>query len=1136
MEIRVGAEVAGRYVVTARLGGGGAAQVWRLRDRESGAPSALKVLRGGIGEELRTRLRREGRLQAGLDHPNLLPLLEVLALPGGGVGLRMALVEGPTLRELLARGPLPMGEVAALGAGLLAGVAAAHAAGLVHRDLTPANVLLEVGRGGWVPRVTDFGLARALGESMADERTRTGVAMGTPGYMAPEQVEDFRAAGPAADVFSLGCLLYELACGEPPFDGADPATLYRQACRGDFEPPRSLAPSMPALMAAAIEAALRPDPAARPADAGALLARWPTAADSEVGGEPAPRIAPAPTAPRSQEDTFVGRTGELRELSLWLRAGPADTRARLVTVLGPGGTGKTRLARQLALTQAPAFTGGVWFCDLVEARDLPSLCAAVARALGVSLGEGEEPVARLGFALAGRGPCLVILDNFEQIVGCAPEVPARWLAAAPEARFVVTSREVLGLAEERCFRLGPLPLPEGDQDPGALAENPSVALFLSRARGRRGFALTRANAADVAALVALLEGIPLAIELAAARAGVLTPGQILARMGQRFQLLAGRGADDPRHGTLRGAIDWSWELLSPEEQAAFARLSVFEGGFTAPAAAAVLGDAGLLQALADKSLVRVLPGGRFGLFVSLQEYAAARLATAGGEEESRARHGAWFAALGADAERRLRGPGAGALIAELDNFLAAARWGLARGSPLAADCALAAGEILERRGPLAPAAALVGAALAQDLDPERRVRLLELAGRLRAAVGQTEEAREALEEALALAASLGRQDLVALAARSLGHLHRRLGRPDRAAPHLAAAQAAAQGCGDELAEGLTLLELAVVDVMSGRAADSKARFEAAQALLEAAGDPGGIARARGGLGNLATMGGRLEEAEAHYKAAIAHYEGLGDRSAEASVHTNLGMLYGTRHELDLARLHMEEALATHRAMGDRRGEASALNNLAVLHAGCERFDEARACQEAALALFRQLGSVREEGICLAALADIDLQTGDPAAARPRLEQALALQRRSHQRFEQGRTLVSLAGVLAALGELEAAGAPLEEALAIHREAHNMVDLAHGLEVMGGLQMRLGRPEAALPHFEEALAIARRAGDPDGECLRLVSVGRVKAALGDLEGAREALEQATPLSVGIRGERGEHARELLARLAESVARP
>jgi len=337
-----GAQI-GAWRVTSLLGQGGLAVVWRVVHARTGAVRALKVLTAPDAGHS-ARLLREARAQAGLSHPNVVDVEDVLEV-AGQPALLMALVEGPSLAGLLSAGLLPLPEALALFEGVLAGVEAAHGSGVVHRDLKPANVLLDPrAGGGWTPRVADFGLARQLSAEAVQALTATGAVLGTPAYMAPEQARDPSGVDARADIFSLGAVLFELACGRPPFSGVDLLAVIARAAAGDFPDPASLRPDLPASVRAAICGALAPDPGDRVPDCDTLRAvlsgerAWAASAlDPGAAATSAPAASPPAVAPRVRGEvagaggSFVGRELELGRLAVLLGRG------RLVTLMGPGG-------------------------------------------------------------------------------------------------------------------------------------------------------------------------------------------------------------------------------------------------------------------------------------------------------------------------------------------------------------------------------------------------------------------------------------------------------------------------------------------------------------------------------------------------------------------------------------------------------------------------------------------------------------------------------------------------------------------------------------------------------------------------------------------------------------------------------
>jgi len=360
---------------------------------------------------------------------------------------------------------------------------------------------------------------------------------------------------------------------------------------------------------------------------------------------------------RSPADLFVGRDGELEAVSRML----TDPQTRLVTLTGPPGIGKTRLGIACASAHAERRGCAAVFVDLAPVRDPELVMAELAQAMGVEPRGGTDLTGQLAAAL-GHQERLVVLDNCEHLLAAAPDV-GRVLAACPRLRVLATSRERLRLSAEQEFPVPPLamPAPEDVADLSGLAANPSVALLLDRARRTNpGFDLTAANALLLANACVRLEGLPLAIELAAARLKVLTPGELVFRLARRMEVLAGSTRDVPaRQRALRSSIAWSYDLLDAGERALFRGLSVFAGSWTLADASSVCvpdeDDAlAMVESLLDKSLIRRLPGdeqtAEFSMLESLREFAAEQLASHAEAEETRVRHAEHYAALAVQSE------------------------------------------------------------------------------------------------------------------------------------------------------------------------------------------------------------------------------------------------------------------------------------------------------------------------------------------------------------------------------------------------------------------------------------------------------------------------------------------------------
>jgi predicted ATPase len=374
----------------------------------------------------------------------------------------------------------------------------------------------------------------------------------------------------------------------------------------------------------------------------------------------------------AERTSFVGREGELRRIGELFAEG-----ARLVTIVGPAGNGKTRLATRLGHASSSRWDLVV-LADLSEASSPRGIALALANGLGVTSSDATtDPAEDLAGALVAAGGALVILDNFEHVVEHAAATLGRWIDDAPNACFLVTSREPLGLRGEARLELPPL------------APEEAVALFADRAAAvRTDFELTPANEATVVAVVERLDRIPLAVELAAARAGVLSPAELLDRLSSASWLRSVRRDGPERHATLQAAIDWSWRLLDEAEQATLARLSIFRGGFDLEAAEATeLGDAGpavldLVESLRAKSLIRAYgpPGPlsdttRFVLYATVRDFARERLRARGGEASARTAHARHFAAVAERCADALEGPDRSRCVGraelDLDNMLCA---------------------------------------------------------------------------------------------------------------------------------------------------------------------------------------------------------------------------------------------------------------------------------------------------------------------------------------------------------------------------------------------------------------------------------------------------------------------------------
>jgi predicted ATPase len=702
---------------------------------------------------------------------------------------------------------------------------------------------------------------------------------------------------------------------------------------------------------------------------------------------------------------IIGRSRDLETIAGLLK------RERLVTILGPPGIGKTRFAERYLELQSARTDGQVAvFCDLTDATCVDDICRLVARALDVSTVNGDSGVIveQLGRAMAGRSPMVLVLDNFEQIVGCAAATVAAWLRLAPDTRILVASRERLNLAAEVLFDLGPLSLPEEGGDSRA---SEAVQLFVERARAvAHDYVLTDGELPTVATLARQFDGNPLAIELASARMRVLTSAEILASLG--LDVLAGNAADAPaRHASLRQAIAWSWGSLKPWEQAALGQCSVFQGGFGVGAAQAVLDlspypgaptHVAVLEALCNKSLLlryRVPEEPqrtRFRLYVGIQEFGREKLVERGEREATEARHAQHLLAEGRALAVAVEGPsGVEALrrlVVETENLLAVHRRALGRvpQSGQTATEAMGAAVVLQRmllwRGPFSLLFSLLDGALgashvSEVVAPLRAAAQLAR-GRARRAVGRASDAQADFEQALALAEGVSDASLAGEILVSLGGLHVYCSRASDAA----ACFARAVGTGDPRAKRLAHASLALLRKHQGRHGEAIELLKEAVNLHREGGDLLQETLTILNLAGLKGQSGLLEEACTDIERAFTTLTAFGLRRPSVLALGIWGVLEHARGHFEAAEPLYERAQLIFQGLDEPRGEGMGFAYQGLLHDAMGRLGEARDCCEKALSVLGGSGHPIE-ALALATLAGLDAAAGRLTEARARYDAA-----------------------------------------------------------------------------------------------------------------------------------------------------
>ncbi|HEY3079372.1 MAG TPA: tetratricopeptide repeat protein [Chloroflexota bacterium] len=756
-----------------------------------------------------------------------------------------------------------------------------------------------------------------------------------------------------------------------------------------------------------------------------------------------PNNLPAqPTPLIGREQAAAGALGRLRR---------ADV--RLLTLTGPGGIGKTRLALQIAADALDDFEGGVFFTPLETIRDPALLAGAVAQAVGLRTGEHRPAAAAVQDYLRDK-TALLVLDTFEQIVAAALQV-TELLEACPRLKVLATSRVPLHVRGEHEYAVAPLVLPDRLHPPptSAIVRCPAVAVFIERALDvDPAFAVTNENAPAVAEICHRLDGVPLAIELAAARTKLLSPREMLRRLERRLPLLTGGARDLPaRQQTLRDAIGWSYDLLAPEEQALFRRLAVFLGGCTLEAAEAIgdaPGDLGIevldgLGRLVDSSLLRreaATEQSRFAFLETIREYAFERLVASGEADAVRTRHAAYYTALAEAAEPWF---GRGQQVEWLDRL----------------EC-----EHGNLRGALR--------SLSESGDSGGALRLASTLWRFWWARGHRDEGQRWLGEVLALPGA----DAPA---------------PARAEALLGAATLSASPAGRTAVPH----EWARVRPLA----------EESLALFGALDDRAGTARALQFLGHATLGSGDFAEARALFERSLARGRDLSEPRIVAGAVFGMGLVARQTGDFAEARALLQESARLWRELGDRGNAAHALRSLGWVSNFQGDLAATRAFVEESLALFREVGDRSNVAYLLGDLGEVAVAQGDHAEARRVYQEGLALWRELGNRQALANQQNGLAYVLTEERDHATARALFEEALLIRRESGAPVRVSWSLAGFAFLAAAQGQPRRALRLAGAAAALRRAPGFrvPPSSVVRLErKLGPIRAELG--QAAAEAV--------------------------------
>lgn len=781
------------------------------------------------------------------------------------------------------------------------------------------------------------------------------------------------------------------------------------------------------------------------------------------------RIFGSPNATRwwrtnlvTANDSFVGRTAELKEMESHIQS-----ETRLLTIIGAGGTGKTRVASHFGRQHLSDFEGGVWFADLSIATSRQEVCQSVGDALGIPL-TASDTIEQVGNAIRARGRTLLILDNLEHLIADAAPLLSAWMKAAPAAFFIVTSRERLRMAGETLLYLDPLDTEE------------AVLLFATRARAvRPDFELTPKTRVLVEEIVGRLDCMSLAIELAAARCSILRPEQLLQRLSQRFRLLRGGKRDaSHRQATLRNAIDWSWRLLEPSEQAGLAQLSVFAAPFTLEAAEAVLILDGypdspwpmdIVASLRDKSLLRLFPSDEgehdlFGMYQTVQEYAAEKLEDRPDEGDAARRcHMDFYAGISrgiTDYEFK-HGKGYAVLLAEYQNLYRAFESACEGEDPISVgDIVAGLLRVLGRKGPYETAMQISerflemdGTSLAHrarvtcswvkakryltpvdemlpkirqarewaiesdDFSAEMECRRLEV--QLALDLGQNEQIPDYVGEALERCSERGVEAETFYFYCAMADYH--MFRGEIAEVQYAVDRAASLVSAYRLAGNIGIIshKRGRVYEDKGKLTDARLCYEQGLTAYIQFGDMRGQSILLGCLANIHRVQGRYDEAKKHYAAALRIHKDWGNPFSAAMVQGNMGNLLKELGEYEAALKLYHESGEAFRSLNRVQHEAISLGNEGELLIKMHRLSEARRVLDKSISLCQRT-QFKAEGAFLTYLARVERLEGNLEQADVLLQRGEQLLRASTQQYHLGVLMCERGLWAVALGDIERA--------------------------------------------------------------------------------------------------------------------
>jgi len=834
-------------------------------------------------------------------------------------------------------------------------------------------------------------------------------------------------------------------------------------------------------------------------------------------------------------NSFIGRENEILEVKQLL------SEKRLVTISGPGGAGKTRLAFQLAGDVLKSFSHGVWLVDLAPFANAELINQFVLNSLGFREEVCCSPLQTLIDSLRDRST-LLVLDNCEHLLEGVAKLVDALLRGTLKLKILATSREPLGVMGETIWNIRPLSTPRimGERKSmEALQDFEAVKLFVDRARSvRTDFALTNNNVSAVAQICARLDGIPLAIELAAARTRILSVEEIAARLDDRFQLLVGTRTSIPRQKTLRNLIDWSYNLLPENERTLFRRLSVFSGGWTLRSAGAVCADEildtgdilDLLARLVDKSLVISDiqdSGERYRFLETIRQYAAEKLAEYNETGELALRHANYFSKMAEDSYGELWGPRQGywlaRLVANHDNLRTALDWlAITEGNEekllrvagslwrfweirgnisegrtrledalgknpsasiyLRANGLRGAGMLAHLQGDYERAAAMHKESLALFIEIGDKfgiARELDALGEIAQYKGDYLHATELHTESLALRYEVRDNEGIAISLGQLGVIARDRADYPHARALLEQSLEMSRELGDKLLTAQSLNNLGLVEHPVCEYARASRLFEEAVSLYRELNDRLGISNTLQNLGNVAKDQGKFKLATMQYNECLSLKEELGDKRGTARVTVSLAEVAFYQGNYPLADELADKSLAQFKELNIKRGTNHAMQIKAFVAINQGKFDLSKSLADECLALSNQINSPRAIAYAKEMYALIAFAQGQRTEAKELLFEALSMFQKYDDRRNVALTSINLARIDYRQGDHDTAIRLLEESISISDQIEILWEKRYAFEIMGLLERSGGRYDRAAHFFHESLSLCMEQENQQG---------------------------------------------------------